>query len=341
MSYQDTPRKRFFRQSWAKPLLGHMHQTLKHKFVYLGLPGIEITDVQEWLEFIRKVIAFECREYGVPSRMVKGRERVMSLEEVLTRLEREKKIEAFVVYDGYLEEVVVQGKDNRGQDFVLNEVVTVYNLDFCNSLSEPIEFPDGKVVRRVYKTEAVRRLLECQRNCIWGESKKFVMFLTVHENFHIKEVRAFAADPALPQGIPQYMSRLGRLPVQERNARALKAYVFHHLSKYLRDTGFIPYFLPTFRYRGSSGNPLIVFTILGLENQGVASAPGLQTVEEVLQTSFVRALDTGLHPEELRIPSGSPSSGTTMETVPAMLNPVEAFTRAQRFYALWTEGGQR
>ena len=60
-------------------------------------------------------------------------------------------------YCGSFEEVVLLRKDFEGQDYVQDEVVTLYNLDFCNEISSPVETREGG--RKMLRFEAIRQVL--------------------------------------------------------------------------------------------------------------------------------------------------------------------------------------
>ena len=108
--------------------------------LYLGLPSPEAEDIIDWIEFIDEVIAFQCREDGKPSEVGQSRIAVKALEDKLSQFEKKGFLNNFIVYDGYIEEVLFKGKDNMSQAFAHSNTINVYNLDFCNSITSPIEF---------------------------------------------------------------------------------------------------------------------------------------------------------------------------------------------------------
>ena len=157
----NTENKFFLRDKWNKPLIKFLSKNVKDKLVYMGLPSPNGDDVNHWIEFIKVVIAFQCREYSKPSDSTQSREDVEKLEEFLRALERESKLESYVVYDGYLEEVVLKGRDNSPQSihFEIQRFITLYNLDFCNDIASPIEFVDELGdLQTVFKFDAIKKL---------------------------------------------------------------------------------------------------------------------------------------------------------------------------------------
>src|ERR1035437_7117838 len=115
--------KVFIRNNWDKPLLKLIEKKTGNKLLYVGLPSPEAEDIDAWIEHLRVVIAFQCRKYGELSDPKQDRKDILKLHEKLLSYEREMKLENFIVYDGYIEEVVLRGYDNSPDasiDFELN-----------------------------------------------------------------------------------------------------------------------------------------------------------------------------------------------------------------------------
>jgi hypothetical protein len=91
--------------------------------------------------------------------------------------------------------VVLRGRDINGSYFGQNDVVTIYNLDFCNSITVPLEVKDDEGnIQKCYKSDAIKRLLEIQRNISsQTRCKKFIMFLTVHSLFWKEGAKKFVS----------------------------------------------------------------------------------------------------------------------------------------------------
>ena len=83
-------------------------------------------------------------------------------------MNRKRQIESFIVYDGWLEEVILRGYDNSPTriDFGLTDFITLYNLDFCNKITSPIEYFDdtGEPAPKAYKFNAINKLLTNYNN---------------------------------------------------------------------------------------------------------------------------------------------------------------------------------
>ena len=321
------PSKQVIRNQWCKPLLRFIHDQLGCKLAYLGLPAEEAYDVISWIDYIDYVIAFQCRDYPNPSSIEQSKDALMKLEEKLLELERQNKLSSFSLYDGYIEEILIQGKDTGGQEYVQDRTVTVYSLDFCNSIITPIHYYDENEIRhKAFKSEAIRKLLEIQRAiCSSDGEGKFVMFLTVHRNFLGQEDARFWTDQQ-DRVLTRYLRKLSGLRVIEQEIRKLKAYVFKTLKDQFCANGFTPEFLPPVFYKGAGRNELVLFTIIGQYNRTPASiAPCYQATDTFLNQTF-------LHINSARFNSRF----TTGITENAAINSsVEAFKGSQLFRQLW------
>lgn len=296
--FKDTIRKDVIRKQWCMPLIRFINEKLNYKLIYLGLPGPQALDLLEWIEYIDQVIAFQCREYPNPSSVDQPRKRVLELEAKLRDFEREGKLTTFSLYDGYIEEVVLKGKDINGNVFGQNDVVTIYNLDFCNGITVPLEvYDDEGNLQKYYKSEAIKRLLEIQRDVSSRiRSKKFVVFLTIHSLFWEEEAKNFI-DQAESEPIKDYISRISYLRGGPKWIRLLKAYIFDVIKDYFCNCQFTPEFLPVIYYRGAGkerSNWLLLFTVIGAENRGISRAPYFQNIENLLNHKFLTVKNRNL-----------------------------------------------
>ena len=193
----NSEHKNYIRTNWNKPLLQFLCKQINDKLIYLGLPSQKATDVLEWIEYIKIVIAFQCRVYSKKSSPEQNREAVEELDKILNKLEREKSIENYILFDGYLEEVILRGYDNSPTqiNFSLNNFVTLYNLDFCNQITSPLEFKNRTGdVETAYKFDAISKLLQIQ-NSLKKISDRFILFLTVHCSYDGEELQNFIGNP--------------------------------------------------------------------------------------------------------------------------------------------------
>ncbi len=161
-SFSDHERKGVIRKYWCKPQLKMLSDGLKKKLIYIGLPDIEALDVLEWIDYLDKVIAFQCSEY-IPGVKID----VSKLVSLLEDLERQNKIKSGFVYEGFIEDILMGGMSkNGGQTYSQNDFMKVYNLDFCSNLKYPRKIVNakGQIIESIHKTEVIDRLLEFQRN---------------------------------------------------------------------------------------------------------------------------------------------------------------------------------
>lgn len=285
----NTQAKQIIRKDWAKPILSYLHGTLGKKLIYLGLPDTEAHDIAEWIEHLDSVYAFQCREYPKPSDPTQSRDKVLALENTLRTFERRQQITTYDVYDGYIEEVVLRGYDNTPdvKEFFLEDVITVYNLDFCGQVSSPIEYTDRKGNKQqAFKFDAIKRLMSVQADLPFP-SKKFVLFLTLHCSYDGKEFQVFHDNPP-NQDVKAYIQPTGRLSKKDKAPYWVKAFVHHNLTQFFTINHFIPEFLPVLYYKGDNNHPLLFFTVIGTQVPGTSGvATPFQKISDVLYGKFV------------------------------------------------------
>jgi hypothetical protein len=235
------------------------------------------------------VYAFQCRDYPRPSNENQSREKVLQLRELLSNLERRKILQNFDVFDGYLEEVVLRGYDNSPdrKEFLQYDTITVYNLDFCNQVTSPIEYTNdrGNIVK-AYKFNAIQRLLDMQRNLPFP-NQKFVLFLTVHCSYSGEEFTNFLNHPPNIE-IKNYLKTVEGLTVAEKAPYLVKAFVYNSLQQFFTTNNFLPEFLPVIHYTGDNQHPLLFFTVLGTQvpiSGGVPTTP--QKISDFLNRKFL------------------------------------------------------
>lgn len=297
-AFNEHARKSMIRKSWCKPQLHELHTTLKSKLVYLGLPDVKGLDILEWIEYLDKVIAFQCSEYK--NKKIK----VKDLDDLLLRLEREKKINSGFVYQGYMEDIVMGGASERGDTYTQNDYLRIYNLDFCNNLQTPrvTRDRDGKPIK-YYKVDIIKRLLEHQLKVSNDEkNRNFIMYLTVSsDTFKISESEI---DNKI---INAYLKKIGKLTKPAvKAARQMKAYCYFILSKIFREEGFHSEFLPTVYYMGSEypnkekggkldNHRMMTFTVLGTRRKDNEEFLE-QNIEKVLSEKFIWVTNSAISP---------------------------------------------
>lgn len=276
-----TNEKSLIRQIWAKPLLKFLTKQLGQKLVYLGLPSPEAEDILERIEFIRIIIAFQCDDDRYPDAY-----KIMA--EKLAELERQNKIETYQAYRGYIEEVVLMGRDRNiganSQFFNLKDIVTLYNLDFCNNVDSPLEiFDEEGNVHTVYKFDAIKNLIRIQEN-LSNISSKFILFLTVHCSYKGTELANYLDNCNHQEYVKNVRTSLNS---HNKNARIVRLFVIDAIQHYFRSSNFIPKFLPTIFYRGIGNTYLLNFTVLGTRVNSAGLAPWLQDLTDLINTKFV------------------------------------------------------
>ncbi len=284
----NTQAKSVIRTLWAKTILSFLHQKMGKKLFYLGLPSEEALDIKEWLEHLRIVYAFQCREYRKMSDESQSRDKVLELENFLISLERKKSLENFEVFDGYMEEVILRGYDNSPtpKDYSQHDVVTVYHLDYCNSITSPLKFVDKNGdVKEAYKFDALKKLVEMQA-VLPFPSKKFVLFLTLHCSFNDANTSNFRDEP--PENYKKYFADISRLNKKAKAPYLLKAFVHYNLSQFFTTNNFLPEFLPVIHYVGNGNHSLLFFTVVGTQVEAKAGIPtSLQRTDEFLNRRFL------------------------------------------------------
>ena len=277
--------KNLIRSEWCKGLIRFLHDELKSKLVYLGLPSPDAEDVMEWLEYISEVLAFQCRTYPEASHESQSREEVEKLERKLEELERKGFIENFVVYDGYMEEVLVNKKDNMQVDFIQDNTIHIYNFDFCNNIQSPREVVDnnGNVIE-VRKFDAIESLLKIQHKFTKNASK-FVLFLTIKSTFNGEDLSKYI-NQQKQEHIKSYIKSLNvqGISKSERKKRLLRMYVIESLTYLFNNYNFKLELLPTIHYEGVNSHKLLHFTVMGTQIEN------LETQEinyELLKQKFI------------------------------------------------------
>lgn len=323
----NSEQKNIIRENWNKPLLKFLQKKLNERLIYMGLPSSSAEDIQQWIDFIKSVIAFQCRVYKSASDASQSREEIEKLEEILRRLERERKLENFVVYDGYLEEVILRGFDNSPNEIVFsqNGLVTLYNLDFCNDIASPIEFVDKEGnFRTAYKFDAIKELLNIQKK-ICNVSDKFIFLLTVHCSYNGKELEQFLNNPP-NEMIKEYLDKYHKLSGAERNARIVRLFFTYLIHQSFPHNGFTPQILPAIIYDGLMGTPLLHFVVLGTATQGNAGdTPIFQQFNEVINQKFIKITDEAF----------TNSDDQVAEESGVGIDPIALFTQSNTYKKLW------
>ena len=323
----NTENKNFIRQRWNKPIIKFLSKKVNEKLIYIGLPSPEADDITQWLEHIKSVIAFQCRDYGKVSDPSQSREPILQLEDFLRTLERQRKIDNYVVYDGYLEEIVLKEYDNSPNEieFKTDRFITLYNLDFCNDIASPIEYIDKNGdIQKAYKFNAIQRLLEIQKS-LSKVSNKFIFFLTVHCSYNGKELQNFINNPPNDQ-IKEFISQYIKLKGDKKNAGIVRLFVCHYLQTYFSANSFSYHILPVIKYKGIKNTPLLHFAVLGVHSNPTAQGvDNFQSLDEIIKQKFI-TINCNQFENELIL---------NEEKHIDRIDPIDLFTNSKTFSKLW------
>lgn len=151
---------------------------------------------------------------------------------------------------------------------------------------------DGKGNTHIfYKSEAIRKLLEIQRDISSStRCKKFIMFLTIHSGFWFEEEKRFISQNQ-DKDIKQYIDTLNKLNGWHKRIKLLKAYMYKIIRNFFCHCDFTPEFLPVIYYLGvgkEKKNWLTHFTFIGSFNkQASGLAPCLQYPQDFLDQKIL------------------------------------------------------
>ena len=269
-SYTEHGRKPVIRLKWCLPQLQTLYTKVKKRMIYIGLPGIEALDIKVWIEYLSKVIAFQCSEYREGRTTKKIDVRV--LDKILNDFELQDKLTSSIVYQGFMEDIVMGGLSERGQLYSQEDFVKIYNLDFCSNFTTPREIRDenGKIIYH-YKLDVIDELLKYQAAVTNDSaSSRFLMYITVNSNIFKGDV-SHIKDSVLKT----YFKGIKKVTKPEVVAtRLMKAYCFYELVTRFNKYNFNVEFLPPIFYQGSeypnqnNGSQkqfhrMMTFTILG------------------------------------------------------------------------------
>ncbi|MCY4617141.1 MAG: hypothetical protein OXD50_01105 [Chloroflexi bacterium] len=246
----DTSAKRIVREQWNTPLLRRLHQDHGFRFRYMGLPGVDLLDINAWRDMIEEVVAFEVRASQTKDDP-DGRRNIVELRRNLNLLEIPGR-----AFFGPMEEVIILRQDYDGQPYNPKEVITLYNLDFCDEISSRIDTREGK---KVWRFEAIRQILTDQKIAYQdrGGPGVFVLLLTVRDQIDSRKLRNFLSE-GLYDDTKAYLEICGgaeSLPesgfVLGNFTWALKAFIHNTLRQYFANPHISAAFFPLVQYRGT------------------------------------------------------------------------------------------
>lgn len=248
-SFQDSPAKRVVREQWDTPLLRYFHREFGIRYRYLGFPGTDLVDVRLWRDMIDEVIAFQLPAPG-------GDERAW-----ITALRTNLRTLGIpgIAYYGSLEEVVIRRKDLDGTKYEQTNVITLYNLDFCDEIASRIDTREAGRVE--WRFEALRTIIEDQSVCFRriGGPAHFIILLTVRNQIRAARIRAFLDDADLSAEAERYYRacmNLRRIPNHGRpligtHAWSLKTFLYDTFRMYFGAPNVSALFFPLVKYVGT------------------------------------------------------------------------------------------
>lgn len=248
--FHDNPEKGVVREHWDTPLLRYLHDRFRVRYRYLGLPGVDLIDVNLWRDMIDEVIAFEP-----PGRLPNRRAAIDQL-----RLNMRIRNIPGIAYFGSFEEVVMLRKDFDGQHYSQNKLITLYNLDFCDEITSKVETQEhGK---QVWRFEAIRQILRDQAVCFQreGSPRHFIMLLTIRNQSSGAKLHHLLTGPALLAEAKEHRQSCSvsnpfhdnsNEPLIGTHTWALKAVVFNYLLSYFNNPCLSTLFFPGVMYNGT------------------------------------------------------------------------------------------
>lgn len=243
--FADSPGKRVVREQWNTPLLRHLHDRYGFIYRYFGLPGPDILDIELWRDMIKEVIAFEVPAEGARDERIN----IIKLREKL-----ELRGIPNETYYGPFEQVTLLGRDFDGQIYNQENVITLYNLDFCGEVGSKIRSVTGE---EYYRFEAIRQVIRNQAECYNRLSRPscFIILLTVRNQIHsrVLQERLTACRPLCEDFVRACESTIpivGELPLIGTHAWALKTILLTFFSECLRGNNISALFFPFVKYNG-------------------------------------------------------------------------------------------
>lgn len=156
-----------------------------------------------------------------------------------------------------MEEVLILRRDYDGNDYAQKNVVTLYNLDFCDEISSRIATRDQGA--QVWRFEAIRQILRDQSECFQRdkEPRFFIILLTFRNQIDAQKLRTMLASN-LYGDTQKYLDACGGISSLPTNGFtlgahtwALKAYIHNFIRQYLSNPNISAVFFPLVKYMGT------------------------------------------------------------------------------------------
>lgn len=328
MSDFSTPNKECIRRYYNKPIIRRLKQVYNCDIIYYGLPSPDAEDIAEWIEYISSVVAFQCRDYGNVSDPDQPTDEVDKLIEKLNSWEASGQIDNYIVYDGYMEEVLFKGFDNSASgsiDYTHDNHVTLFNLDFCNSITSPQEYitKEGDRISK-YKLELIDKILEYQSK-VSHESDKFVLFLTVQASYNGADLHNYIE--VNKKSLCKYNS------FHRKKHFVLKHFIEDCLYNKIKAYNYIPQFMPTLFYKGIKNVDMMHFAVMCIRPLDIKKQGGIFVYNQLIN-DITNTLPLMPNPE-----SKTDKLINYPDTIEGMIHPnknfIEAFELSKNVNIYW------
>lgn len=268
--FGDSPGKQAVREYWNTPVLRYLNEQYGLRYRYLGLPGTKLIDVRLWKDMIDEVVAFEIK-HSSTNDDPNGRRGINELRKRLRLLN----IPSTRAYFGPMEEVILLGHDYDALPYTQENLVTIYNLDFCDEISSKVH--TRELGKKVWRFEVIRQLLQDQKSCFRNNPSEnlFIFLITIRNQIYGNKIKKFLSEIGDSE-TKQFIACCEELvPIpEERNligshTWALKAFLFDTFKYYCGTPHISALFFPTIKYVGRThASPMLHFMVLGrFENE--------------------------------------------------------------------------
>ena len=252
--FTDSIAKQAVRERWNTPILRHLHTQYGLNYRYVGLPGVNLIDVELWKDMIEEIVAFEVK--ARPRRNdLGGRRNILLMKQNLAKLSIPSR-----AYFGPMEQVICMRQDADGIPYTQTNLVTLFNLDFCDEIASKIETPEhGK---QVWRFAAIRQIFQDQAECFTRtkENSVFVILLTCRNQIGAHKLLEFLNDQLFAD-TETYLNMAGGRNAIPANgillgshAWALKGYLYDQFRQYMSNPHLSSVFFPLVKYTGSPVN---------------------------------------------------------------------------------------
>jgi hypothetical protein len=286
----NTANKIAIREHWNLPIIKYISTKDRIKFHYFGLPGIKAYDVVAWKDYIDSVTAFEGPDN---IKTGQGSNNLATLEKNLILMGFYPKC-----YCGILEHVLHTTLDNLGNEFKFEKYYTLFNLDFCNSITTNTKLDEATYISRFESFGELARLLK--QKCTLNTSGS-VWLVTLREELHKRSYQEWLSsldDAPLREKLNSYNNLDRPCPQNPKlfyNYQKLKMFVYTLFTKILTSLNYSSYWFPLILYTGNTTvSPMAHFMFISYANAINRTAPKLLQSKSDFFSSHILALSDGV-----------------------------------------------